>query len=171
MPICSALRSRIMASQAIVLIAPAKRSAAVLRPSRPGSPASSTRKSRVDIVEDAARVGGASSCVGVGGVALLPEELGGAQEEARAQLPAHDVRPLVQQQRQIAIDCDPLRHLLAEDRLRGRPHDERLVELLAAGVRHHRELGAEALDVLGLAAEVALRDEQREVDVLGARAP
>jgi len=35
-------------------------------------------------------------------------------------------------------------------------------------VRHDGELGAEALDVLGLAAHVGLRDEQREVRVLRA---
>ena len=36
---------------------------------------------------------------GVGGVALLPEELGGAQEQPRAQLPADHVGPLVEQHR------------------------------------------------------------------------
>src|SRR5215831_2410028 len=35
----------------------------------------------------------------VGGVAFLPEEFGGAQEQPRPQLPAHDVRPLVELQR------------------------------------------------------------------------
>ena len=37
---------------------------------------------------------------------------------------------------------------------------------LPAGVGHDGELGGEALHVLGLAPEVALRDEQREVGVL-----
>ena len=44
----------------------------------------------------------------------------------------------------------------------------RLLELLAAGVGDDGELGAEALDVLGLALQVALGDEQREVRVRGA---
>ena len=35
----------------------------------------------------------------VGGVAFLPEELGGAQEHAGAQLPAQDVSPLIHQHR------------------------------------------------------------------------
>jgi hypothetical protein len=43
--------------------------------------------------------------------------------------------------------------------------DQRLLELLAAGVGDDRELGREALDVLGLALQVRHRDEQREVRV------
>ena len=53
----------------------------------------------------------------VRGVALLPEELGGAQEQPRAHLPAHDVRPLVDEQRQVAIALHPLRERRADDRL------------------------------------------------------
>ena len=97
------------------------------------------------------RVGARVGLGGVRGVALLPEELAGAQEEAGPQLPAHDVGPLVQQQRQVAVALDPLGHELADDRLAGGPHDDRLLELLAAGDGDHRQLGAEALDVLGLA--------------------
>ena len=44
----------------------------------------------------------------VRGVAFLPEELAGAQEQARAHLPAHHVGPLVDEQRQIAVALDPL---------------------------------------------------------------
>ena len=113
----------------------------------------------------------ASASRGVGGVALLPQELGGAQEQARAQLPAHDVGPLVEQQRQVAVALHPLGHELADDGLARRPHDDRLVELLAARDGDDRELGAEPLDVLRLALEVRLRDEQREVGVLRARTP
>jgi hypothetical protein len=98
--------------------------------------------------------------VGVRGVPLLPEELRGAQEQPRAQLPAHHVCPLVEQQRQVTV---------ADDRLRRRPHDERLLQLLAAGLGHHRKLGGEALHVVGLAAQVGLGDEQREVGVVVAR--
>ena len=47
------------------------------------------------------------------------------------------------------------------------PHDRWLLELLAAGVGDHGQLRAEALDVFGLALQVALGDEQREVGVLG----
>ena len=47
----------------------------------------------------------------------------------------------------------------------------RLLELLAAGDGDDRQLGAEPLDVLGLALEVRLGDEQREVGVLRRRTP
>jgi hypothetical protein len=98
-------------------------------------------------------------------VTLLPQELGGAQEHPRPHLPADHVRPLVEQQRQIPVRADPLGHHLADDRLRGRPDDQRLLELLAAGVGDDRQLRRETLDVLGLALQVARRDQQREVGV------
>ena len=113
----------------------------------------------------------------VGGVPLLPEELGGAQQHPRAQLPADDVRPLVDQQRQVAVGVDPLGEGAADDRLGGGADDQRLgqlggrmqgsvLALLEPVVRDHRHLLGEALDVLGLLLEVAQRDEEREVGVL-----
>ena len=170
-PICSALPSPIIASTVRVLTAPGKRSAAVLRPGEHGQGQHLDHEVGVHVVEDPLGVGRGVLGGGVGRVALLPEELGGAQEQAGPQLPAHDVGPLVQQQRQVAVALDPLAHVLADDGLAGGPHHEGLLELLAAGVGDHGQLGAEALDVLRLAAEVALGDEQREVDVVGARPP
>jgi hypothetical protein len=87
---------------------------------------------------------------GVGGVALLPQELGGPQEHAGALLPAHDVGPLVHEQREVAVAVDPAGEEVADDGLAGRADDVGLVELFAAGVGDDRELGREALDVLGL---------------------
>ncbi|MEZ5207167.1 MAG: hypothetical protein R2690_09375 [Acidimicrobiales bacterium] len=66
---------------------------------------------------------------GVRRVALLPQELARAQEDAGPHLPPHDVRPLVQQQGKVAVGLDPLAHRLADDRLRRRAHDDRLLEL------------------------------------------
>ena len=120
----------------------------------------------VDLLQREHRLAHRVGLVGVRGVALLPEELGRAQEHPRAQLPADHVRPLVEQHRQVAVRADPLGHELADDRLGGRPDDQRLLQLLAAGVGDHRQLRREALHVLGLALQVALRDEQREVRVL-----
>src|SRR5205085_12175189 len=115
------------------------------------------------------RVGPRVRLVGVRGVPLLPEELAGTQEDARAQLPPHHVRPLVKQQWEVAVRADPLRHELADDGFtRGAYHD-RLGELLPAAVSYHRQLRREALHVLGLAVQVRLRAEQREVRVLRAR--
>ena len=116
--------------------------------------------------------------VGVRRMAFLPKELGRAQEQARAHLPAHDVRPLVDQQRQIAIALDPALEGVADDRLRSRTNDQRLFELgvgidhqlavlvLEAVVGDDRHLLGEALDVLGLLGDEAHGDEQREVAVV-----
>ncbi len=113
----------------------------------------------------------AASCLrGVEGVRLLPQELGGAQEQARAQLPADDVVPQVHEQRQVPVGLDPVLDRVRDDRLRRRPDGERLLELLAARVGHPRDLRVEALDVLGFLLQQRLGHEQREVDVAVARA-
>ena len=117
---------------------------------------------------------------GVRRVALLPQEFGGAQEQARTHLPAHDVGPLVAQDRQVAVRLNPVLIGIPDDRLRGRTHDQLLFELgvgidddaLAFGivlqtvVRHHGALLGKALDVVGLLREERLGDEQREIGVL-----
>jgi hypothetical protein len=77
---------------------------------------------------------------GVSGVALLPKKFARAQEQTRPHLPPHDVGPLVEQQRQVAIGVDPLGHELTDHGLARRPHDDRLGQLFAAAVGHHREL-------------------------------
>ena len=96
---------------------------------------------------------------------LLPEELRGAQEQPRPQLPSHHVGPVVHLQRQIAVAVDPLGEVAVDDRLAGRADDRRLRQLPAARVRDDRELRAEPLDVLGLPPQVALGDQQREIGV------
>ncbi len=106
---------------------------------------------------------------GVGGVALLPEELRRAQEQPGPQLPPHHVGPLVDQHRQVAVALDPLGVHVADDRLGGRADDQRLFQLLAAPDGDDRQLGAESLDVLRFLLQEAPRDEEREVGVLVAR--
>jgi len=64
---------------------------------------------------------------GVGGVAFLPQEFGGAQEEAGAHLPAHHVGPLVDQQRQVAVGAHPLAVHVTDDGLRRRANHQRLL--------------------------------------------
>ena len=55
---------------------------------------------------------------GEGGVALLPEELAGADEgRGVLKLPAHHVCPLVQPQRQVPVAAYPLRAQCTEDTL------------------------------------------------------
>ena len=105
----------------------------------------------VDVQHDTGGIGGRVCCGGVRGVALLPQEFGGPQEKPRPQLPPHHVRPLVQQQRQITVALHPLAHVLADDRLRGRPNHHRFLELLTASTGDQREFRTEPFDVLGLA--------------------
>ena len=96
-----------------------------------------------------------------------------------AHLPAHDVGPLVDQHRQVAVALDPALVGVADDGLGCRPHDQRLLQLRlgidAAACRRSvfsrwcvttAHLLGEALDVLGLLGEEAQRDEQREIGVL-----
>ena len=117
---------------------------------------------------------------GVGGVAFLPEKLSGAEEHAGAHLPTHDVGPLVAEDRQVAVGLDPVLVGAPDDGLGGGAHDELLFELGAgvdddaaavggvheAVVGHHGALLGETLDMLGLAAEEALGDEEGEIGVL-----
>jgi hypothetical protein len=103
---------------------------------------------------------------GMGRVPLLPQELGRPEEEPGAELPAHHVGPLVDQEREVAVALDPLGVHRVDDRFRRRPDDQRLLQLLPAAVRHHGGLGREAFHVLRLAREEALGNEERKVRVL-----
>ena len=121
----------------------------------------------------------------VGGVALLPEKFGGAEEQPRPHFPTHHVRPLIDQQRQIAVGLDPAGEGGTDDRLRGRPDHVGLGQLtgrdhfgfagdgifhhLQPVMRDHRALGSEALGVFRLLFQIGQRDEQREIGVLVAR--
>ena len=109
-------------------------------------------------VENHPRFGFGLFCGFVRGVSFLPEELGRPQERPRHLLPAHDVRPLVEQDRQIAPRLDPLGVHRADDRFGCRADDQLLLELLAAAVRHIRHLRREALDVLGFLASAGSRE-------------
>ena len=104
----------------------------------------------------------ASSRGGVRGVAFLPEELGGAQEQARAHLPAHHVGPLVDEQRQVAVALHPLARtsspmMVSEvgRTISGSSSSPAGTQLAVrasfeAVVGDHRAFLGEALDVLGL---------------------
>ena len=116
----------------------------------------------------------------VRGVTLLPEELHRAQEQARTHLPANHVRPLVEQNRQVAPGLDPAAVRIPDDRLARRPDDQVLLQAgvgvrdqplsvvrhLEPGVRDDGALLGEAFYVLGLASQEGLRDEDGEIRVL-----
>ncbi len=99
------------------------------------------------------------------GVSLLPQELGSTQEEHGALLPAHDVVPLIDEQRQITVALHPLGITVPNDCLAGRANGQRLFELFAAAACDPGDLWREACDVLGLALKEATRDEQRKVGI------
>ncbi len=102
----------------------------------------------------------------VGRMPFLPQELERAQERARGFLPAHDVGPLVDEHREIAVRLNPLGVHHAEHDF-GRGADRQaLAQLFVAPLGDPRDLRREALDVLGFAHEEALGNEQREVRVL-----
>ena len=112
----------------------------------------------------------------VGGVAFLPEEFGGAEEEAGAHFPAHDVAPLVDQEGQVAVGLDPLGVHVADDGFGGGADDERLFELaggdeFAVGaflqfrVRDDGALHGEAFYMFGLFGQERLGDQEGEVGV------
>ena len=115
----------------------------------------------------------------VGGVALLPEEFGGAEKQAWTHFPADDIRPLVQQNRQVAPGFHPACVGRADDGLGGGTHHKRLGKLpgghefsilrLEAVMGDDCAFLRETLDMRSLLLEVAQRNEEREVGVLVSR--
>ena len=86
----------------------------------------------------------------VDGVPFLPQKLAGTEERAGGLFPAHDVRPLVYENGQIAVGLQPLGIHFADDGLAGRTDHERLREFFAARVRDDGDFGRKALHVLRL---------------------
>ncbi len=113
---------------------------------------------------------------GMRGVPLLPEEFGGAEEKARAHFPPYDVRPLVDQNGEVAVGLNPARIHFADNCFGSRADDERLFERrggneLPVGPRFEARVGynraflGKALDVFRLFFEVAYGNEEREIRV------
>ena len=73
----------------------------------------------------------------VDGVAFLPKEFGRAEKDARPHFPADHIRPLIDEDRQVAITLDPLGVARADDGLRGWPNDQWLAQRTAG---HHLSL-------------------------------
>ena len=57
---------------------------------------------------------------------LLPKKFTGAQEHPCAHFPAHDVSPLIGEQRQVAPALNPARHCIANNGFRSWPYNQRL---------------------------------------------
>ena len=109
-------------------------------------------------------------------VPFLPEELGSAQEKTRTQLPADDVRPLIQKDGKITVGLHPLGIGCTDDGLGCRADNQRLGELTSGHefpvlefetvVGDHCAFLGESLDMLSLLLQVAQGNEEREVSVL-----
>jgi len=116
---------------------------------------------------------------GVGSVALLPEEFGGAEEEARSEFPAHNVGPLVDEEGEIAVALDPVFVAVPDDGFTGWSDDEFFFEfgfgiddnafavrvVHEAVVGHDGALFGKAIDMFGFFAEEGFGDQKGEVGV------
>ena len=66
-------------------------------------------------IENQLRLGTRFHLALMNGVAFLPKEFGGAQKQTRSHLPADNVRPLVDEDRQITIRLHPFRVTRTDD--------------------------------------------------------
>ena len=137
------------------------------------------REVRIDIHHLLCLLLGLLACR-VRSVSLLPEEFCGTEEKPRPHLPAHDVRPLVAENRKVTPRFNPSLVGVPDDGLRSRTDDEFLFEFCGrihnhacsirvfhqTVMRHHGALFRKSLHVLGLPAEERLRNEKREICVL-----
>src|SRR5207244_12449529 len=91
-------------------------------------------------------------------------------------LPTHDIGPLIDEERKIAIGLNPLGITRADDRFRCWPNNKRLTQRAArlhfsvgtdlkSAVRNNGAFLGETFDVLGFFREIAQRDEEREIRV------
>ena len=60
---------------------------------------------------------------------FLPQELCSPKEWSGTHLPAHDIGPLVDQERKVTVGVDPLPIHMPDDGLGGRPDHQGLLEL------------------------------------------
>ena len=113
----------------------------------------------------------------VRGMPFLPEKLGGTEKEPGPHLPTNDVRPLVDQQRQIPIRLDPAGECFPDDRLGSRPNHEWFIQFsrrdqsaIGAGLKpvvgDDGAFLGKPLDMLGFLLEETLGYEKGEVGVL-----
>ena len=113
-------------------------------------------------------------------MALLPEEFSRTQEESGAHLPAYHIRPLVNQDRKIAIRTYPVLVGVPDNSFRRRPYNQLFLQLggrvhyhaRTVRIGHQTVMGdyrtflCETFHVLGLTAKERLRDEKREIGIL-----
>lgn len=115
----------------------------------------------------------------VSGVALLPEEFSGAEEEAGSEFPPHDVGPLVNEKGKVTVALNPVFVAVPDDCFAGWSDDELFFEFgfgiddnaLAVRVVHQAVMGdngallGKSVNVLGFFAEEGFGDEEWEIGV------
>ena len=124
-PAWMALRSWTMASMVRVRTAPGKRSDSRFFAREDGDGEVIAGEGGVDF-EHLLGLGDGLGLGFVGGMAFLPEEFRGAEEDAGAHFPADDVGPLVDEDGEVAVGLDPLGVGGADDGLAGGADDEGL---------------------------------------------
>ena len=122
-------------------------------------------------------------CLFAGGmhrVTFLPQELCCSQKHSRTHFPSHHIRPLVDQDGQIAMTLDPFGIGRANDRLAGWTYDQGFLKLagrsqstirvwLEAMMSYHRTFFGKSLHVLSFLFKKAHRNEEGKISILVAR--
>ena len=103
---------------------------------------------------------------GVEGVALLPQKLPVAQEGAAGLLPPQDAAPLIVLHRQIPPGVNDILKVVAKQGLGGGPDAQLLLQLLRSAHGDPGALGGEALHMVLLLLQQALRNEDRHIHIL-----
>ena len=99
----------------------------------------------------------------------MPKEFRTTKEWTGGLFPTDDGTPLVEGNREVSIRGDDLFVEVAEENLGGWTDDERVFKLLGSSNRGDEGLWSEAFDMLFLFVEHAHWDDEREIDVFGAK--
>ena len=105
---------------------------------------------------------------GVHGVPFLPQKLPVAQEGATGFLPAQHAAPLVILHGQVTVGLNHLGEVVAEQRLGSGTDAVALLQLLVAAHGHPGALGSEALHMVFLLLQQALRNQHGHIHILNA---
>mmetsp|Transcript_20005 Transcript_20005/g.41065 ORF Transcript_20005/g.41065 Transcript_20005/m.41065 type:complete len:285 (-) Transcript_20005:676-1530(-) len=118
---------------------------------------------------------------GVGGVAFLPKEFGGAEERTGAHFPSHDVGPLVYFEGEITVTNNPLLKHIPNHSLRSRPDNQRILQFrlrignqtfLPTWIRRqtmmsdHSTLLSKSIHMFCLLRQKTLRNQKGEIGIV-----
>ncbi|MPM05252.1 hypothetical protein SDC9_51540 [bioreactor metagenome] len=101
----------------------------------------------------------------VGCVPFLPEEFRRPEEQPGTLLPAHDVRPLVDEDGKVSPGLDPFAVHVTDDRLRRGADHQGLLEDFSAGMGNHGALGSKSFHVLRFLFKEGVGNEEGKIGV------